>query len=108
MKFFDRANIEKLRRGYYSAVYFNRTKDILLSDKKLENVTMQVFQKNEGSILCGVEEVAQLLKIGVGYWKSQNSEFGLPALPDRQAGGKAGIRNSEWIDKSGTLEVSTL
>ena len=94
MKFFDRANIEKLRRGYYSAVYFNRTKDILLSDKKLENVTMQVFQKNEGSILCGVEEVAQLLKIGVGYWNNQNSEFG--------------IRNSQWTDKSDSLEIMSL
>src|SRR3989344_6133800 len=101
MKFFDRDTIEKIRRGYYTAVYLNRTKEILLKEKRLAIVTMQIFQENEGSILAGVEEVGELLKVGVGYWKSQNSEFGLPA-------GKAGVQNSDWIDTSDSLEIMSL
>lgn len=84
MKFFDRQTIEKIRRGYYTAVYFNRTKEILLKENKLASVTMQVFQKNEGSILAGVEEVGELLKVGSGYW------------------------SGSWIDKYESLTVFTL
>src|SRR3990167_7792010 len=85
MKYFSEETIDKIRRGYYSAVYFNRTKEILLKEKNVKKVTMQVFQKKEGSILCGVEEVKKLLKIGTGYFKGEN-----------------------WIDKSGELEVKSL
>lgn len=85
MKYFNEDTIERIRRGYYSAVYFNRTKEILLNEKNLKQVTMQVFQKKEGSILCGVEEVKELLAMGTGYFEGEN-----------------------WIDKSGELTVETL
>lgn len=70
MKYWSDDTIERIRRGYYSAVYFNRTKYILEQEKNYKRVVMQVFQKDEGSILCGVEEVMELLRDGIGYWQS--------------------------------------
>lgn len=67
--YFSQDDIDKIRKGYYSALYFNRTKTILLNERNFKNVTMQIFQKNNKSILCGVDEVLELLKIGTGYWK---------------------------------------
>jgi len=67
--YFSSEEINKIRKGYYSALYFNRTKLILLKEKNFKNVTMQIFQKNNKSILCGVNEVLELLKIGTGYWE---------------------------------------
>lgn len=68
MKYFDAETIQKIRKGYYSAVYFNRTKYILSQEKNYRTVTMQVFQKNEKSLLCGIDEVIELLKVGAGQW----------------------------------------
>lgn len=68
MKYWDETTIDKIRKGYYTAVYFNRTKQILLAEKNFKVATMQIFQKNEKSILCGIDEVIELLRVGVGYW----------------------------------------
>lgn len=86
MKFFrSKEIINKIREGYYSALYFNNTKQILLKEKNFKSVTMQIFQKNDGSILCGVKEVTELMKRATGYWKGQ-----------------------KWIDKSKTLIIKSL
>ena len=85
MKYFNEETIGKIRRGIYSAVYFNRTKEILLKENNLKRVTMQIFQKKEGSILCGVEEVRELLKFASGFSKG-----------------------ASWVDKSSQLEVCAL
>lgn len=45
MSFWDKAVVEGIRRGYYSAVYFNRTKYILEQEHDDSVVTMQVFQR---------------------------------------------------------------
>ena len=63
MIFWDRATIDRIRRGYYSAVYFNRTKYILEQEHDDTIVTMQVFQWNDRSVLCGIDEVIELLKV---------------------------------------------
>lgn len=61
-----------IRMGYYTAEYFNRTKKILEQRPDIANdVTMQIFQKND-AILCGMSEVIALLKEATGHWK--NSE----------------------------------
>ncbi|MEK7116223.1 MAG: glycosyltransferase, partial [Patescibacteria group bacterium] len=57
--------LEKIREGYYSAIYFNRTKYILEQEKNYTQVTMQVFQWHQGSILCGVGEVIKLFNVVV-------------------------------------------
>ncbi|KKS97768.1 MAG: quinolinate phosphoribosyl transferase, nicotinate phosphoribosyltransferase [Candidatus Gottesmanbacteria bacterium GW2011_GWA2_43_14] len=85
MKYFDSETITKIRQGYYTAVYFNRTKEILLKVNNLKRVTMQIFQKKKGSILSGVEEVRELMESATGFFKG-----------------------SSWIDKSPELKVSTL
>lgn len=69
--YFSKTDIEKIRKGYYSALYFNRTKTILLEEKNFRIATMQIFQKNDKSILCGIPEVIELLNIGAGYWQGK-------------------------------------
>ncbi|MBN6206903.1 nicotinate phosphoribosyltransferase [Ralstonia pickettii] len=51
---------ERIREGWFSAVYFLKTKKI--AEEKLPNnhVTMQFFQK-EDAVLCGTDEVIALL-----------------------------------------------
>lgn len=63
MIFWDKATIERIRRGYYSAAYFNRTKHILEQEHDDTIVMMQVFQWNDGSVLCGMDEAIELLKV---------------------------------------------
>lgn len=85
MRYWNQVIIEKIRRGYFSAVYFNRTKEILFQENNYRQVTMQVFQKHEGSILCGITEVIDLLKSATGYYKGET-----------------------WIDKSEELKLNSL
>ncbi len=63
MTYWDKVTVERIRRGYYSAEYFNRTKYILEQERDDTSVTMQVFQWNDGSTLCGIDEVIALLKV---------------------------------------------
>lgn len=86
MKFFTQEQIEKIRNGFYSAVYFTRTQKILLAEQNLQTVTMQIFQKNNATV-CGVEEVAELLKNCTGYfedkqWVNKWSEIKVEAVKD--------------------------
>ncbi|VVA43471.1 Nicotinate phosphoribosyltransferase [Candidatus Roizmanbacteria bacterium] len=83
--YFNTEDINKIRKGYYSALYFNRAKTILLKEKNFKIVTMQIFQKNNKSVLCGVDEVLELLKVGTGYWEK-----------------------NRWIDKFKELKVEHL
>ncbi len=60
----------KIKAGYFSAVYFNRGKHILKGVPSLNhNVTMQVFQKNE-SIVCGLDESIAVLKRCSDDWSA--------------------------------------
>lgn len=63
--------VEKIRAGYKSDVYFNRTRDILRADGHNPDVTMQVFQKVEGAVLCGMDQALAILEAGTGYYKDQ-------------------------------------
>jgi len=85
MKYLTDEQIQKIRDGYYSAVYFNRTKEILLGEKNMSVVTMQVFQKQDNSILCGIEEMKELFSHATGYWD-----------------------NHKWIDTHKKLIIETL
>jgi nicotinate phosphoribosyltransferase len=66
MTFFTPHQIKKIKEGYYSAVYFNRTKHILEKENDETDVVMQVFQRREKAFLCGVEEVKELFKLAMG------------------------------------------
>ncbi|UTR13396.1 nicotinate phosphoribosyltransferase [Salipaludibacillus sp. LMS25] len=52
---------ERVGEGWYSAVYFLKTRKIAEKYKKNTVVTMQFFQK-ENAVLCGVDEVIALIE----------------------------------------------
>ncbi len=87
MNFLPKNTIDRIRRDYYSAVYFHRTKKILLAEDNFTSVTMQIFQRNEKAVLCGIDEVIELLKETTGYWRGNRwvncwSALTLAALAD--------------------------
>jgi nicotinate phosphoribosyltransferase len=61
-----RLPVEHLRSGYYSDAYFNFTKQVLEHEGMHPRVLMQVFQKNDGSILGGMDEAIAVLKLCSG------------------------------------------
>lgn len=85
MHYWDEETIQKIRQGFYSAVYFNRTKDILLNEQNLTPVTMQIFQKKDNVRLGGVAMVIELFKQATGY-----------------------MENNNWINKFDALTIETL
>jgi nicotinate phosphoribosyltransferase len=52
---------ERVQEGWFSAVYFLKTREIVQRFKKDNVVTMQFFQKTE-AVLCGTDEVIALIK----------------------------------------------
>ncbi|MGM0838160.1 MAG: nicotinate phosphoribosyltransferase [Bacillota bacterium] len=52
---------ERVKEGWFSAVYFLKTREIVRAYKPDNNVTMQFFQK-EHAVLCGTDEVIALIK----------------------------------------------
>ncbi|WP_078379363.1 nicotinate phosphoribosyltransferase [Sutcliffiella halmapala] len=52
---------ERIKEGWFSAVYFLKTREIVRDYKPDNMVTMQFFQK-EHAVLCGTDEVIALVK----------------------------------------------
>ena len=52
----------RIADGYYSDVYFNRTKEILEKDGAHPVVRMQYFQKHDGVCLAGIDEALGIMK----------------------------------------------
>src|SRR5437762_1490428 len=57
-----RLNVERIREGYYSDVYFNRTVDVLHADQRHPQVLMQVFQKQH-AVIGGMDEAIAIVKL---------------------------------------------
>jgi len=57
-----RLPVERIREGYYSDAYFNRTVDVLTADHHHPHVLMQVFQKLH-SVVGGMDEAIAILKL---------------------------------------------
>ena len=79
--------IRQIRNGYFSARYFLRTQEVLISQNNWSHVTMQVFQKRNHAVLCGIEEVKSLLKTACGIyrdgkWKSMWKKLTVDSLQD--------------------------
>lgn len=85
MSIWDKKTIANIREGYYSAAYFNRTKTVLFHENNLTPVTMQIFQKKDNTLLCGIKHIIELLKIGTGYFEGDT-----------------------WISKWKELQIKTL
>jgi nicotinate phosphoribosyltransferase len=59
--------VEKMREGYYTDAYFNRTRDVLLAEGRHPRVLMQVFQRNS-AVLGGMDEAIAILKLCSDDW----------------------------------------
>lgn len=87
MKFFTSEQIDQIRKGFYSAVYFNRTQYVLLNEHNLKIVTMQIFQKQDNQVVCGIDEVVELFQNCAGFfdgkqWMNKFSELTIETLKD--------------------------
>jgi nicotinate phosphoribosyltransferase len=63
--------VEKMREGYYTDAYFNRTREMLLADGRHPRVVMQVFQRRE-AVLGGMDEAIAILKLCSDDWDALN------------------------------------
>jgi nicotinate phosphoribosyltransferase len=61
---------EKIRIGYKSDEYFNRSKYIFKQDNHHKKVTMQFFQKVPDSVVCGVDQTLAVIAMGTGYFSN--------------------------------------
>src|SRR5256886_12856957 len=57
-----RLPVDRIREGYYSDVYCNRTVDVLRADRRHPQVLMQVFQKQQ-AVVGGTDEAIAILKL---------------------------------------------
>ncbi len=79
--------VEKMREGYYSDTYFNRTRQILERDGHHPVVRMQVFQRGD-AVLCGIDEALAILRLcsgrrlAGGTWEDGWSRLNVKALHD--------------------------
>jgi nicotinate phosphoribosyltransferase len=58
--------VVELRAGYRAAVYFDRARRILQAERDDTQVTIQVFQRNDGVVACGIDEALAVLALGAG------------------------------------------
>jgi len=56
----------RVKDGYYSDAYFNRTKQILEQDHHSPILRMQIFQRNDNACLCGIDEAVGILREALG------------------------------------------
>jgi len=59
--------VEKMREGYYTDAYFNRTRETLLADGRHPRVVMQIFQRRN-AVLGGMDEAIAILKLCCDDW----------------------------------------
>ncbi|MBI4504062.1 MAG: nicotinate phosphoribosyltransferase, partial [Chloroflexi bacterium] len=64
-----RLPVEKIRAGYKTDVYFNRSKYILEADRHHARVTMQVFQRAPLVTVVGTDQTLAILHAGCGYYR---------------------------------------
>ncbi|MBV8150956.1 MAG: quinolinate phosphoribosyl transferase, partial [Candidatus Eremiobacteraeota bacterium] len=81
--------IEKMRDGYYSDVYFNRAREIMMADGHRPRIRMQVFQRTD-AVLCGIDEALGILRLCSGRyedgaWRDGWNELSIRALSDGDA-----------------------
>jgi nicotinate phosphoribosyltransferase len=66
-----RLPVEKIRSGYKSDIYFNRTKYVLERDGLRRAVTMQVFQKRANATVVGTDHTLAILHVGTGHYRDR-------------------------------------
>lgn len=66
--------VDAIREGFYTDAYFNGARQVLDELGVHPRVTMQVFQKREGSLLGGVDEALAALRLCAGRYAGEGSE----------------------------------
>lgn len=56
----------EIRAGYRSAIYFDRARRILRARNETVPVTIQVFQRHENTVVCGIDEALAVFTVGAG------------------------------------------
>ena len=56
--------VVELRSGYRAAVYFDRSRRILAAEGDDTSVAMQVFQRSDAMVACGIDEALAVLALG--------------------------------------------
>ena len=89
--------IEELRRGYYSAVYFWREKRILEQENNTRRGLMQVFNKVDNAVVCGIDEALAVIRAGTGYWKDYDAMYPLfDKLVELKAEQRTAMAHQDW------------
>jgi nicotinate phosphoribosyltransferase len=93
--------VVELRAGYRAAVYFDRSRRILAAEGNDTEVTMQVFQRSDAMVACGVDEALAVLALGAGEFRDAagaDRAFGA-YLAARDAARRARSRGGEaWVE----------
>jgi nicotinate phosphoribosyltransferase len=118
-----------LRAGYRAAVYFDRSRRILTAEGDDTRVTMQVFQRSDAMVACGIDEALAVLALGAGSFAdsaaADEAFAGYLAARNwsrqaRSLGGDAYVEavraqveaesafDKHWLPAGGELEVSAL
>ena len=61
--------VEKMRAGYYTDMYFNHARGVLMHDGRHPRVVMQVFQRRN-TMLGGMDEAIAILKLCSDDWEA--------------------------------------
>jgi nicotinate phosphoribosyltransferase len=92
--------VVELRAGYRSAVYFDRSRRILAAEGDDTRVTMQVFQRSDAMVACGVDEALAVLALGAGSFRDPAAadEAFVAYLTARNAARRARSRGGDaWV-----------
>lgn len=65
--------VAEVRAGYRSAVYFDRARRVLSAQHDDTTVTIQVFQREEDTVVCGIDEALAVLALGAGAFRDQEA-----------------------------------
>ena len=65
--------VVELRAGYRAAVYFDRSRRILAAEGDDTEVTMQVFQRSDAMVACGIDEALAVLARGAGEFRDADA-----------------------------------
>jgi len=63
--------VDRIREGFYTDAYFNGSRRVLEEQGLHPAVTMQVFQKQEDALLCGIDEALAVLRLCAGHFSGE-------------------------------------
>ena len=94
--------VVELRAGYRAAVYFDRSRRILAAEGDDTRVTMQVFQRSDAMVACGIDEALAVLALGAGSFRdAEGADRAFAAyLAARDAARRArSVGGEAWIER---------